>query len=99
MTYYIVLFLLLAYIWGSGIYRTTWDGTMCLFCDGVVASSDEATGRTRIQSYFRISCDIITCCECAEKTYLQHFIIIIVIIIIFIVSNTFLAQRDCYVDH
>jgi len=32
MTYYIVLFLLLAYIRGSGIYRQTWAGMLaCLF--------------------------------------------------------------------
>jgi len=33
-TYYIVLFLLVAYIWGSGMYRQTWAGMSCIFlCD------------------------------------------------------------------
>jgi len=31
MTYYIVLLLLFAYIWGSGIYRQTWAGMSACF--------------------------------------------------------------------
>jgi len=29
LTYYLVLFLLVAYIWSSGMYHETWDGMFC----------------------------------------------------------------------